>query len=383
MGFASMTIAGNQVQFRVLHFLADGRVGGPQVRIVRIHAAMNNIGCPAETIVVSPATQPENFFNRAGMQHVEMTWHKPVRERPFFSGMKWLFSGIWRDVASSCKLIKQFDRAIPHVNGAIMLPVALAAALERKPWVWHLNDTSVPRFFALVVRVLLFVGGGEPVASSEAVVSYYGLSGKTRILYPPAGAAVIHEYGDSPRDCIKLGVMANLSPGKGIEDVIEAFAIAQEKKPDIRLLIAGRVLENKRWYFEAMQQRVIELKIADKVEFCGFVSDPLAWMNGINIFVFSSYSEAAGLALIEAMASGLSIILADVPATREILGGCGVLTPLGNAGAMADAIVELAGNAQLQRELGEKAALRGRSVFSASVIAQQYCEIYSELLRGK
>lgn len=370
-------------QLKVLHFLADGRVGGPQVRIVRIHAAMNNIGCPVETIVVSPATQPENFFNSAGMQHVEMTWHKPVRERPFSSGMKWFFSGIWRDVASSRKLIAQFKGAVPHINGAIMLPVAIAASLGKEPWAWHFNDTSVPRFLALIVKFILYVGGGMPVASSHAVVSYYGLPDNTRVLYPPVGSVTAKACIDGRGDVVRIGMMANLSPGKGIEDVIEAFAIAQKERQDIRLLIAGRVLENKRWYFESMQQRVIELGIADKVEFCGFVSDPLTWMSSIDIFVFSSYSEAAGLALIEAMASGLPVVLADVPATREILGGCGILTPLGDADAMADAIVELAGNPALRRELGEKAEKRGRSVFSAGAIARQYCEIYSEILRGK
>lgn len=378
-----MTITADKNQLKVLHFLADGRVGGPQVRIVRIHAAMNDIGCKIETSVACPLPQPVDYFVRPEMRHVLIEWHKPSADRPLRSGVTWLFSGLWKDLVVCRKILRQFSDAVVHVNGAILLSAAIASALEHRAWVWHLNDTSAPRFLALAVRALLFIGRGQPVASSGAVVNYYGLSGKTKILYPPVVSSVTKDHVDYPIGGIKLGVMANLSPGKGIEDIIEAFAIAQKTRPDIRLLIAGRVLENKRWYFEAMQQRVRELGIADKVEFSGFVSDPLAWMHGIDLFVFSSYSEAAGLSLIEAMASGLPIILADVPATREILGGCGVLTPLGDVRAMAHAIVELVENPELRRVLGEKASSRGGSVFSIDAIARKHCELYSKLLRGR
>ena len=367
----------------MLHFLSDGRVGGPQVRIVRVHTAMNKDGCPVETIVASPSTQPADYFRRTGMRHLMMTWHKPSAERPFFTGLAWLFSGLWIDVAACRKIMREYSDAIVHVNGAILLGAALAAIFEKRIWVWHLNDTSVPRFLAFIVRILLSLGKGKAIAASNAVVSYYRLEKFTEVVYPPVEITDDHVRISLDSPIIRLGVMANFSPGKGLERVIEAFAIAHKTTSNLRLFIAGRILENKRWYFEALQQQISELGIEASVEFSGFVSAPLDWMDSLDIFLFSSQSEAAPVALIEALACGLPIISGDIPPTREILGGCGILTPLGDAEAMAKAIVELAGNPQLRRELGEKAEKRGRSVFSASAIARQYCEIYSEILRGK
>lgn len=368
-------------KIEVLHFLADGRVGGPQVRIVRVHAAMQT-GCgPVAAVVACPLTQPENFFDRSEMRHIEMQWHKPKAESPILTGLVWLFSGLWQDMAACRKIIRQFPEAIVHVNGAILVSATIAASLQRAKWVWHLNDTSVPSLLVLVVRSLLVLGGGKPIAASSAVIRYYDLAQDTTILYPPV--EIVAERPCVDETIRRIGVMANISPGKGIEDVVEAFFLAQERKPDLHLVIAGRVLENKRWYFESLQKRVQELGIADKVEFNGFVSDPLDWMINIDIFVFSSHFEAAPVALIEALSCGLPVISGDIPPTREVLGGCGILTPLGDAKAMADAIMELVENSDLRRDLSRKAAARAREVFSADVIANRYCKVYSELLKVK
>ena len=208
----------------ILHFLADGRVGGPQVRIVRVHEAMLQLDTPIETIVACPPTQPDGYFDRQGMQHVLVQWHKPRAEQPLLSGLGWLFSGLWKDVSACRKIIRQYPRALAYVNGAILLAAAIAAVLEKAAWVWHLNDTSVPRFLALVVRAVLYWGKGRPIAASNSVVKYYRLPANSSVLYPPVQ---VMQRQDAKQNLVNyLGVMANLSPGKGIENVIEAFALA-------------------------------------------------------------------------------------------------------------------------------------------------------------
>ena len=342
---------------------------------------MNGNGCPISTTVVSPRPQPENFFERPGMSHVQIEWNKPVRERPIVSGMKWLFSGLWKDVAASRKLIRNHGDAIVHINGAIMLPVALAASLEGGPWVWHLNDTTVPRFLAHVVQFLLKVGKGKPVAASRSVVEYYGLPDSADIAYPPASISDVAPVRDGA--VRRIGVMANISPGKGIEDVIEAFALVWKKHNDLKLVIGGRILENKRWYYDSLKQQSRDLGIESAVIFDGFVNDPVKWMEEIDLFMFSSHYEAAPVALIEALASGLPIVSGEIPPTREILGGCGVLTPLGDAEAMANEVLRLTGDDAKRSELSAKARKRAGEVFSLEAISRKYCEIYSGLLKGK
>ncbi len=372
----------NSTSVCVLHFLADGRVGGPQVRVVRVHLGMNSVvDGVVETIVACPLTQPSAHFDRQGMRHVEMLWNKPKAEYPLRSGLEWLFSGLWKDVAASRKIMRGVPAAIVHVNGAILLAAVVAAILEKRLWVWHLNDTSVPRFLALIVRALLWIGGGRPLAASQAVVAYYHLPVSTEICYPPVPLPKVRSPHALDATPIKLGVMANLSPGKGVENVIEAFAVAYRRNTNLSLLIAGRVLENKRWYFEALQQRIVALGLEGKVVFSGFVSEPLAWMSELDVFLFASFAEAAPVAVIEALACGLPIVCGDIPPTREILGGCGLLTPLGDSQAMADAICKIVENESVRENLSAQAYERARLVFSVEVIARQYCQFYTSLLK--
>jgi glycosyltransferase involved in cell wall biosynthesis len=365
-------------KFSIFHFLADGRVGGPQIRIVRVHTGMQSKDTEIRTVIACPSTQPQKFFDRPHMHHLEVQWHKPKAEQALRSGIAWLLYGMWKDVGTCQRSMRQFPEAIVHINGAILVSAAIAAFIERRKWIWHLNDTSVPRFLALVVRSLIFWGKGKPIAASSAVINYYGLPRNTPVLYPPVEIDV---EIDRTEDAIhRVGVMANISPGKGIEEVIEAFALAHKRKPQLRLLIAGRVLENKRWYFESLERRVRELEIVNQVEFSGFISDPLAWMRKLDLFVFSSHFEAAPVALIEALSCGLPIIAGDIPPTREILSDCGILTSLGDTAAMAEAVVEMVENTELRRSLTKKAVARAKQVFSIEVIAEKYCKVYAEIM---
>ncbi|NNM83367.1 MAG: glycosyltransferase family 4 protein [Burkholderiales bacterium] len=315
------------------------------------------------------------------MNHVRIQWHKPVREKPISSGFKWLLSGLWQDVAASRRLIRRHGDAIPHINGAIMLPVAIAAALEGRPWIWHLNDTTVPRFLAHFVKFLVRAGHGKPVAASRSVVEYYDLPDSSDIAYPPA--SIPEDAPVRGGEVRRIGVMANISPGKGIEDVIEAFAIVWKKRNELKLVIGGRILENKRWYYESLKQQSRDLGIESAVIFDGFVENPVRWMEEIDLFMFSSHFEAAPVALIEALASGLPIVSGEIPPTREILGGCGVLTPLGDAEAMAGEVLRLIGDNAARAELSAKARKRAGEVFSLEAISRKYCEIYSGLKKGK
>jgi glycosyltransferase involved in cell wall biosynthesis len=73
----------------------------------------------------------------------------------------------------------------------------------------------------------------------------------------------------------------------------------------------------------------------------GFQSDPFAWMRGASVFALSSHHEGLPVALIEAMACGTPVVSTDCPSgPAEILenGKWGRLVPVGDSGALADAI---------------------------------------------
>ena len=70
-----------------------------------------------------------------------------------------------------------------------------------------------------------------------------------------------------------------------------------------------------------------------------------------DLFVFPSTTDTFGNVLVEAMASGLPVVAADVPQTREVLAGAGELFPPGDANALAGALARLASDPAARRRL--------------------------------
>lgn len=79
---------------------------------------------------------------------------------------------------------------------------------------------------------------------------------------------------------------------------------------------------------------------------------------GARALVAPSRAEGNPLTVIEAMAHGVCVVASDIPPHRELLGDTGLLVPVGDAGALADALRRVAAEPVLARELGARARER-------------------------
>ncbi len=131
--------------------------------------------------------------------------------------------------------------------------------------------------------------------------------------------------------------MGRLDAPKDFETLIRAFVAVRARRP-ARLLILGDGPGRPQ-----LQALANQTGVADDVTFAGFVDDPYTTLLGADVFVLSSRSEGLPTALIEAMACGCPVVSTNCPSgPEEILEGGrhGRLVPVGDAAALADAIVE-------------------------------------------
>jgi glycosyltransferase involved in cell wall biosynthesis len=133
-----------------------------------------------------------------------------------------------------------------------------------------------------------------------------------------------------------LGV-GRLTWTKDFPTLIRAFAEVRRRRP-ARLIILGEGEER-----AALTALAEELNVADDVALPGFQDNAPAFMAGARLVVLSSLGEALPTVLIEALAAGTPVVSTDCPSgPREILrdGRLGVLVPVGDVAAMAEAIFD-------------------------------------------
>jgi glycosyltransferase involved in cell wall biosynthesis len=150
-----------------------------------------------------------------------------------------------------------------------------------------------------------------------------------------AGQAPDHPWFGPGQPPVILGV-GRLTRQKDFPNLIRAFAAVRRRRA-ARLIILGEGEER-----PALEALISELGLNDDVALPGFQENAMAYMGGSALFVLSSAWEGLPTVLIEALAAGAGVVSTDCPSgPREILqdGRLGTLVPVGDAGALTEAIL--------------------------------------------
>jgi glycosyltransferase involved in cell wall biosynthesis len=170
----------------------------------------------------------------------------------------------------------------------------------------------------------------------------------------------------------RLLCVGRLIPIKGHIVLLRAFAEARTQLPSLELEIAGRgPLE------PALKALARELGITDAIRFLGHVSPIQAAIERAAVVVVPSMGEGFGMVALEAMERSRPVIAASIGGLGELVrdGETGLLVPPGEAEPLAAAIVRLAGDLELARQMGEAGRRRALSRF-----LQRFCTERTELL---
>jgi glycosyltransferase involved in cell wall biosynthesis len=132
-----------------------------------------------------------------------------------------------------------------------------------------------------------------------------------------------------------------------------------------------------------LHRQSAELGIEGSVLWPGFLSgaEKFAALADADLFVLPSYSENFGIAVVEAMAMGLPVIITDqVGIHHEVAGHNAGLVISPAVEPLRDAIVRLLSDASLRRALGQNGAALAHSHFSAGTVMTKLISAYCKLL---
>ena len=168
-----------------------------------------------------------------------------------------------------------------------------------------------------------------------------------------------------------------LEPMKGVDTLLDAFAIVIKHVPHAHLRIVGNGSLR-----ESLSSRHSELVERRRVIFAGFVPVPNVYeeFSKAEIFCGLSRHEAFGNVFLEAQAAGCAVIGTNLEGIPDIVrdGETGVLVPKDDPDAAAKAMITLLQDNGLRMRLAS-AGKESAKGFDWPLIAQKYAEIYEEL----
>jgi glycosyltransferase involved in cell wall biosynthesis len=209
----------------------------------------------------------------------------------------------------------------------------------------------------------------RPLARAYRRTGFHAISESTRDDLvargvPAARIRVIHPGVDSVHFCPDPNVARTSPPSflyigrlkryKGVDLALRALARARVRRPDLRLDIAGRGD-----FQPELERLAASLGLGAAVTFRGFVTEAekLGLLRAASANVFPSPKEGWGITIVEAAACGTPSLASDSPGLRDSVrdGTTGLLVPHGDTEALADRMVQLAGDPVLIERLGADA----------------------------
>lgn len=279
--------------------------------------------------------------------------------------------------------------ALAAVQGLDYSPVMVLSVQNTPSQAYGRSGNHLGHFFLKVMRFMYPHADGI-IALSQGVASDLlhftpSISGQLQVIYNAGVDAELLQSLEEPIEeelplnAPLIVACGSLTEQKGFGYLLEAFASVRQVLPAC-LWIVGE--GSKR---VDLEQKIKQLNLLDSVRLLGFKSNPYKYMAAAQVFVLSSLWEGFGNVVVEAMACGTPVIATDCPhGPSEIIINreTGLLAPPADSAILAQTIIRLLNDPELQKRLAENGRIRSRD-FDTQVIASQYEQLFLQLLSRK
>jgi len=186
-----------------------------------------------------------------------------------------------------------------------------------------------------------------------------------------------------PADAVVIAFTGRLLRGKGLEDLLAAFARIAPEVPGAHLLIVGSGAGQALSVEEGLRASVVRGGLATRVTFTGRLPDVAEALWAADLFAFPSVFEGLGISLVEAAAASLPAVGARAGGIVDVIedGGSGWLVPAGDPAALGQRLRELATDAALRARMGGRAREIALARFDERAMLVRYRTLFAEVCR--
>jgi len=271
---------------------------------------------------------------------------------------------LWRALGREVDVIDVHEEPFAVATAEILLLRALRRRARRTPVVLYTAQNLRKRYpipFRWLERWALRSASGISACNTEAarIAEGKGFVGRARVIplgvdlerFSPAdapgladGAQATDAAGPTDDDSaapITVGFVGRLVPEKGLLLLLDA--LAREPRLHLRVVGTGPLAAE-------LPVRAASVGVADRVELVGTV-DPADIPEILRTFDVlavpslptASWTEQFGRVAVEAMACGVPVVSSDAGALPDVVGDAGLVVPVGDAAALAAALVAASG----------------------------------------
>lgn len=349
------------VPLRLMHMVGAAKAGGAEMFALRLFKALHGTPGVVLHVLVRKNSWLAARLKEANVPHTELA----------FGGM---FDLLTRFKAQ--RIAKAFQ---PHAITSWMNRAT--RFMPQGPW---LTMARLGGYYNLKY----YRGRAQVLAgNTEDICAYCIKNGwpEDRVVYlpnfvpdPPAGwqsgrADMRAKLGVKEGDCVLLQ-SGRLHTNKAVDIAISALA---RLPAHTHLVLAGHgPLEDE------LRSQAMQMGVASRVHFLGWVDDITAVAAAADIWLAPSRFEPLGNTVLDGWMHGLPVVAAASagPVSLITTQENGVLVPVNDAPALADAVLALQSNASKARAMGVAGLASGRSRFGEKAVVDAYLGTYRLLI---
>ena len=329
----------------ILHVQPVAERGGSDQLLLRMIRDLPSTEFENHVVVPGPSPLAAEFEAAGARLHVvpmrRLTLSAPL-------GYRVAYALAWPVVVARIALVARRVRAdVVHTNSLHSLYGWAVARLVRRPHVWHAREIVVQSGPALRLERLLAMRFADVVVAASNAIAAQLQPDNVRVMTDGVDADVFgpHRAGrfraaeGIADDTPLCGFAGRVDTWKGLDVLLDAFPLIRASSPTAELVIAGGTVLGKERYAAFLRERV---EAMPGVRWLGARDDVPELLADLDVFVLPSTTpEPFGMALVEALASGVPSVATDAGGPREIAAHVGEalqLVPSGEAAPLAGAV---------------------------------------------
>ena len=368
---------------RVVFISTSLAYGGAETQLVHLATKLKARGWEVRVISLMPPRAYVEELERVGIPVFSLGIRRKLLNPQSVLQLTWLIRKWQPHIVHSFMVHANLLARVVRLLAPVPVLICSARNLNEGGWLRELLYRFTDPLCDLTTQV-----------SQEGLKRYVriGVVPAHKIRYIPNGVDIEHFRLDPKvrrrlREELRLDTafvwlaVGRFAPSKDYPNMLQAFAIVLNKRPEAVLLISGDGPLR-----PSVEKLAEELHISAHIKFLGIRRDIPNLMNAADAYVMSSVWEGMPNVLLEAHACGLPVVATNVSGNREVVldGLTGFLVPPKDPEALAQAMLRLMDLPKEERQrMGKIARQHIEANFNLDRVVDRWETLYQELLAQK